>query len=242
MGRWTVAEWQAQASYSYSLPGGRDFEYDYGGATSRNIDIVLEDHDKDDDGYTDEDDGDGESLGSWTSAWAPDVPPIPPPKPKPISACTGAPTAAPGVVDRLLGVMAICKNGPHARSTPKSNAKSKSKPKANAKPQPDYTYPRGGLEVFVSTQTIAVASLPDARRAHVFFPRSSSLAAVRKKPLPAHPHALPALPVSHWRRRSSTSRSDAGAHRRSSTRSKGKPTAPRIRPLPVPVRVPAAAT
>ncbi|KAJ6602486.1 hypothetical protein DFH09DRAFT_448555 [Mycena vulgaris] len=99
-----------------------------------------------------------------------------------------------------------------------------------------YTYHAQGLEVFVSTQTTATASSPDARRPRVFFPRSSSLAATRHHnvlpPPPAppppqleivnHPRALPSLPM-------------VPPHDIPLVPNKGTQ---RIRPLPVPVRSP----
>ncbi|KAJ7159834.1 hypothetical protein C8R43DRAFT_346591 [Mycena crocata] len=81
--------------------------------------------------------------------------------------------------------------------------KSKSKSSATPKPGPErmaadptgdgYTYHAQGLEVFVSTQTTATASAPDARRPRVFFPRSSSLAAGRNPLQALSPPPLPKI-------------------------------------------------
>ncbi|KAJ7119488.1 hypothetical protein C8R44DRAFT_175959 [Mycena epipterygia] len=110
---------------------------------------------------------------------------------------------------------------------------------------PGYIYNGQGLEIFVSTQTTATASAPDARRPRLFFPRSSSLAAMRKNAIPPppppkpeinsvlhaarSPRALPALPS----RSGADPRTNNNAHTRRSSKGSNRGVR-RIRPLPVP--------
>ncbi|KAJ7471833.1 hypothetical protein FB451DRAFT_308926 [Mycena latifolia] len=123
----------------------------------------------------------------------------------------------------------------------KSKSKVKANPKAVVQEADVYAYPgRQGLQIFVSTQTTAMASAPDAGRPRAFFPRSSSLAATQRAnallsqsvpvpvpPLPEplavqHPRALPPLPAAP--------RNNIPPVMSRSTQ--------RVRPLPVPVRAP----
>lgn len=106
-----------------------------------------------------------------------------------------------------------------------------------------YVYNGQGLEVFVSTQTTAIASAPDSGRPRVFYPRSSSLQAARNHALPAVPpepvpksqsrRALPAVPP-----RLGPDTPPSNSHRRGSSRGSNSKSTRRIRPLPVPTRPP----
>ncbi|KAJ7730864.1 hypothetical protein DFH07DRAFT_945307 [Mycena maculata] len=110
-----------------------------------------------------------------------------------------------------------------------------------------YMYHGQGLQVFVSTHTMATPSAPDAGRPRVFFPRSSSLAATRDNALPRPPslpeaksqnkpqppRALPALPAGRGPDTATSKIHGRGSSKGSNSKSTG-----RIRPLPVPARAP----
>ncbi|KAJ7475195.1 hypothetical protein B0H11DRAFT_2034479 [Mycena galericulata] len=289
MGRWTVAEWQAQAQqYSRGpLPGGmeelgyKDEVYPF------RISTVLDDEEG---GFEDEDEDDYGGKGLPPLPARPriqtgacdDRPPTPPPKMARVSNAL----RREGYVDKIMGVVRKTgakgkkeensvagrifrprKGGPEfmmvtpGTASPvrskdghrhrefsagsglkrtKSKAKSSVASKPTAQRTDGYTYNGQGLQIFVSTQTTAIPSGPDAGRPRVFYPRSSSLAAMSGNvlpPLPPKPpkkaletsRALPAVPA-----RRVPDAPNSHGHRRGSSKGSISRSPRRIRPLPIP--------
>ncbi|KAJ7186753.1 hypothetical protein C8R46DRAFT_279304 [Mycena filopes] len=147
-----------------------------------------------------------------------------------------------------------------ARSGVKRTAsKSKSTPKVKSKVasfgrtrREEATVPAQGLQIFVSTQTTATRSAPDAGRPRVYYPRSSSLPGFQRiaktvpvESLPPTPpakspikirssRALPMVPEN----RAASVKLNTAVRRRVSQKGSPLTTVRRIRPLPIPVLPP----
>ncbi|KAJ7641352.1 hypothetical protein FB45DRAFT_899999 [Roridomyces roridus] len=205
MGRWTVDEldqWREQAQQFHSVPGEWEgLSYDEGYSDDSDSEYGA--------GYKQD-----KPLPASPATFTP--PPAPPPK---IALTRPVPAQTEGCVNKVLG--AIRRKGRNdifrrfretefLMVTPAMNTPEKHRywllgdAKSSTTPHLDESMARApALQVFVSTQTTAVASAPDLGRPRVFFPRSSSLQAHRNKALvPVEEEhvqprrALPVVPLS----------------------------------------------
>ncbi|KAJ7629392.1 hypothetical protein DFH06DRAFT_719332 [Mycena polygramma] len=171
MGRWTVAEWLAQAQEFSPLPGGED-DVGYGDGTwSRRIDTLLE---EDEDDFEDDDDeGDYEKPLPPSPLQVPGMRPAPPPKiyiagPPALSNAARPPEE--GRVHKLFGAMRETKRtrGKRGKGTETSGPSMTEKPRRIA--QGD----RNGLQVSVASPTASSPRSLSTHRPREFLVRSNT--------------------------------------------------------------------
>ncbi|KAF8170719.1 hypothetical protein K438DRAFT_1982574 [Mycena galopus ATCC 62051] len=166
MGRWTVAEWLAQAQEHSPLPGGED-DLEYGdGMYPHYHETLLEE-----DGEFEDEDDYGKPLPACPG-------PLPPTPPTKIASAQSFSVVAGSLVDRSgNSLFASAKEsrrtrGKRGKTDTSVHAESK-KPERSTEADSDYNYLRCQPEILVPTPAEFMPRSPDPHRPREFFVRSN---------------------------------------------------------------------